>query len=127
MENDFFVSSRRRHTRCALVTGVQTCALPISVAAPDSDYTADVDALLAAVTPRTRLVFLANPNNPTGTMISRAEIERLHAGLPRDVLLVIDAAYAEYIDDPAYEDGMALARIHQIGRASCRERVCQYV
>src|SRR3546814_9237892 len=45
-------------------------------------------------------------------MISRAEIERLHAGLPRDVLLVIDAAYAEYIDDPAYEDGMALARIH---------------
>ncbi len=82
------------------------------VAAPDTDYTADVDALLAAVTPRTRLVYLANPNNPTGTMIPRAEVERLHAGLPSDVLLVLDAAYAEFSDDPDYEDGIAMARVH---------------
>lgn len=82
------------------------------IAAPDHNYTADVDALLAAVTPRTRLVYLANPNNPTGTMVPRAEVERLHAGLPKDVVLVLDAAYAEYIDDPAYEDGIAMARIH---------------
>lgn len=80
------------------------------VAAPDVDYTADVDQLLAVVTPRTRLVYLANPNNPTGTMIDRAAVERLHAGLGGDVLLVLDSAYAEYIDDPSYEDGIAMAR-----------------
>lgn len=80
------------------------------VAAPDVDYTADVDQLLAAVTPRTRIVYLANPNNPTGTVIDRAAVERLHAGLPGDVLLVLDSAYAEYIDDLSYEDGIAMAR-----------------
>lgn len=83
------------------------------VAAMDADYTADVDAMLAAVTPKTRLVYLANPNNPTGTMIDRGEVHRLHAGLPSDVLLVLDAAYAEYVDDAAYEDGIALARQHE--------------
>ncbi|MEM8827493.1 MAG: histidinol-phosphate transaminase, partial [Pseudomonadota bacterium] len=83
------------------------------IAASDTDYTADVDALIAAVTPKTRLVYLANPNNPTGTMIDRTEVERLHAGLPGDVVLVLDAAYAEYIDDPAYEDGIAMARVHE--------------
>ena len=82
------------------------------VAAPDTDYTADVDALLAAVTPRTRLVYLANPNNPTGTVIAGSEVRRLHAALPADVLLVYDAAYAEYIDDAGYDDGFALAAAH---------------
>ena len=82
------------------------------VEAPDPDYTADVGALLAAVTPRTRLVYLANPNNPTGTVIGRSEVERLHAGLPQDVLLVLDSAYAEYIDDEDYEDGITMARRH---------------
>jgi histidinol-phosphate aminotransferase len=80
------------------------------VAAPDADYTADVDALLSCVTPATRLVYLANPNNPTGTMIGKAEVHRLHAGLRSDVLLVLDGAYAEYIDDPDYEDGFGMAR-----------------
>ncbi len=80
------------------------------VAAPDVDYTADVDQLLAHVSPRTRILYLANPNHPTGTVIGRAEVERLHAGLPDDVLLVLDAAYAEYIDDASYEDGIAMAR-----------------
>jgi histidinol-phosphate aminotransferase len=79
------------------------------VVAPDSDYATDVDAILACVTDRTRLVFVANPNNPTGTHCSRAEIARLHAGLPASVMLVIDQAYAEYLD-PADEDGaLALA------------------
>jgi histidinol-phosphate aminotransferase len=82
------------------------------VAAADVDYTADVDRLLAHVGPRTRLIYLANPNNPTGTVIGRGAVERLHAALPKDVLLVLDAAYAEYIDDPDYEDGIALARTH---------------
>ncbi len=86
------------------------CAGATPVAAPDVDYTTDVDALLAAVTSRTRLVYLANPNNPTGTMVGRADIHRLHAGLRSDILLVLDGAYAEFIDDPDYEDGFAMAR-----------------
>ena len=80
------------------------------VAAPDRDYVADVDSLLAAVTPRTRILFLANPNNPTGTMLSADEVARLHAGLRPDILLVLDAAYAEYLDRPDYDDGLALSR-----------------
>jgi histidinol-phosphate aminotransferase len=78
------------------------------VAAPERDLTTDVDALLAHVTDKTRLVFLANPNNPTGTYLSDAELRRLHAGLPAGVLLVIDAAYAEYAEAPDYADGAAL-------------------
>jgi histidinol-phosphate aminotransferase len=79
------------------------------VIAPDADYATDVDAILAAVTERTRIVYIANPNNPTGTYATRAEIERLHAGLPGHVLLVLDHAYAEYIDGEDDDGGMALA------------------
>jgi len=79
------------------------------VVAPDQDYATDVDAILAAVTDRTRIVFVANPNNPTGTYAPRSEIERLHAGLRPDILLVIDHAYAEYIDGGDDDGGMALA------------------
>lgn len=78
--------------------------------APEPDGRVDVDALLALVDDRTRLVFLANPANPTGTWNSGAQVRRLHAGLPSDVILVLDGAYAEFCDDPAYEDGFALAR-----------------
>ena len=78
------------------------------VAAPETELRADVDALLARVTDRTRLVFLANPNNPTGSFLAPAEVERLHAGLPERVLLVLDAAYAEYIDRPDYQPGERL-------------------
>ena len=78
------------------------------VAAPEVDLTASVDALLAAVTPRTKLVFLANPNNPTGTYLSAREIERLHDGLPPHVVLALDAAYAEYVAESDYEAGVAL-------------------
>jgi histidinol-phosphate aminotransferase len=78
------------------------------VAAPETDLTADVDALLSRVSPQTRLVFLANPNNPTGSYLPESEIARLHAGLPDDVLLVLDAAYAEYVDAPDYEAGARL-------------------
>jgi len=82
------------------------------VVAPDRDYATDVDALLACVTDRTRVVFVANPNNPTGTFLSRVELARLHAGLPGDVLLVLDQAYAEYVD-PADDDGsLELAAAH---------------
>jgi histidinol-phosphate aminotransferase len=78
------------------------------VAAPERDLTADVDALLARVTPRTRIVFVANPNNPTGTYLSTSEMARLHAGLPGNVLLVIDAAYAEFVNRNDYEPGVKL-------------------
>ncbi|NOG71458.1 histidinol-phosphate transaminase [Roseicella sp. DB1501] len=75
---------------------------------PERDLTADVDAMLAAVGPRTRLVFLANPNNPTGSMLPAAEVARLRAGLREDVLLVLDSAYAEYVTRPDYDPGTAL-------------------
>ena len=78
------------------------------VTAPESDLTADVDALLAAVTERTRILFLANPNNPTGTYLPAAEMARLRDGLRDDVLLVIDAAYAEYVERDDYEAGVQL-------------------
>ena len=86
-------------------------ATPIE--APDRDFTTDVDALLAAVTERTRVVFLANPNNPTGTWIPTDEVKRLHAGLPSDVLLVIDEAYAEYLPTKEQGTGFALATAHE--------------
>lgn len=81
----------------------------IPVAAPEQELTADVDALLAAVTSRTRIVFLANPNNPTGSYLKDSEVRRLRDGLPDDVLLVIDAAYAEFVSAEDYSDGLALA------------------
>jgi len=80
------------------------------VVAPDKDYATDVDAILACVTERTRIVFIANPNNPTGTHTSRAEIARLHAALPRHVLLVLDQAYTEYLDPEDDDGGLELAR-----------------
>ncbi len=83
------------------------------VAAPEVALTSDVDALLARVNARTRLVMLAYPNNPTGTYLPGDEIARLHAGLPGDVVLVLDGAYAEYAYGEGradYDDGMTLAK-----------------
>ena len=78
------------------------------VVAAEKNFTADVDAILAAVTTRTKVVFLANPNNPTGTYIPFDEVKRLHRGLPAHVLLVLDAAYAEYVERNDYESGLEL-------------------
>lgn len=78
------------------------------VAAPEANLTTDVDALLMHCSPRTRIVFVANPNNPTGSYIAKAELQRLRDGLPTDVLLVIDAAYAEYAETADYSDGCFL-------------------
>jgi histidinol-phosphate aminotransferase len=79
------------------------------VVAPETEETANVDAILAAVTPRTRLVYLANPNNPTGTYLPFHEVRRLHAGLPGHVILVLDAAYAEYVRRNDFSSGVELA------------------
>ena len=78
------------------------------VVAKERELTTDVDAMLAAVTPATRVVFLANPNNPTGTYIPFDEVRRLHAGLRPDILLVLDAAYAEYVRRNDYAAGLEL-------------------
>ena len=77
--------------------------------APERDLTADVDAILERVTERTRMVFLANPNNPTGTYLPFSAVKRLHAGLRPDILLVLDAAYAEYVRANDYSSGLELA------------------
>jgi histidinol-phosphate aminotransferase len=79
------------------------------VIAPEKDMTTDVDAILARVTDKTRMVFIANPNNPTGTYLPFEEVKRLHEGLPANVLLVLDAAYAEYVRRNDYESGLELA------------------
>lgn len=78
------------------------------VVVPEKNFTANVDAILAAVTPKTKIVFLANPNNPTGTYLPFDEVKRLHAGLPGNVLLVLDAAYAEYVRRNDYASGLEL-------------------
>ena len=83
------------------------------VIAPETDYRANVDAILERVTAKTKLVFLANPNNPTGTYLPIQEVKRLHAGLPPHVLLVLDAAYAEYVHVDDYEAGIELVSSNQ--------------
>ena len=80
------------------------------IMADDADYAASVDALLAKLSPRTRVVLLDNPNNPVGSWLNASEVARLHAALPRDVLLVVDQAYAEYLGED--DGGMALAARH---------------
>lgn len=84
----------------------QQGATPVIV--PEKNFTADVDAILAAVTPRTKFVWLANPNNPTGTYLPYDEVKRLHAGLPPRVMLVLDGAYAEFVARNDYAAGIEL-------------------
>jgi histidinol-phosphate aminotransferase len=94
-----------RYARNAAIAG----ATPI--AAPDRDFRADPDALLEAVTPRTRMLMLANPDNPSGATLPLDTIRALHARLPGHAVLLLDCAYAEYVRDPAYGDGgLALAQ-----------------
>lgn len=79
----------------------------------EKDYRVDVDAILAAVTPRTKIVFIANPANPTGTYLPFAEVKRLHAGLPKNVILVLDAAYAEYVRRNDFDAGIELVSANE--------------
>ena len=84
------------------------CVGAIPVTAPETNLTVDVDALLARVTEKTRIVFIANPNNPTGSYIPAEEMARLRNGLPAETLLVIDSAYAEYVTLNDYSPGIDL-------------------
>lgn len=78
------------------------------VIAKEVDFTANVDQILACVTPRTKMVFIANPNNPTGTYLPFDEVKRLHASLSPDVVLVLDGAYAEYVRRNDYSAGIEM-------------------
>jgi histidinol-phosphate aminotransferase len=89
------------------------CALGVGAtprAAPEKDLATDLEALLAMVTPATRIVFLGNPNNPTGSYMAADAVSELRRRLPGDVLLVIDAAYAEFVEDGSYSAGEELVR-----------------
>jgi len=88
------------------IAALANSATPVVV--KEKNHHADVDAMLAAVTPKTRLIYLANPNNPTGSYLAHDEVRRLHAGLRPDILLVIDAAYAEYVRRNDYEAGIEM-------------------
>jgi len=88
-----------------IVTRAEGCE---PIMAEEADLTADVDALIAAVTPRTKVLFLANPNNPTGTRLPHDKVLRLRQELPSHILLVLDAAYAEYIEHDEYDPGVGL-------------------
>jgi histidinol-phosphate aminotransferase len=85
----------------------------VPVIAAEKNLTADTDSILAKVGPRTKMVFLANPNNPTGTYLPIAEVKRLAQNLPVHILLVLDAAYAEYVNRPDYSSGLELVSAHE--------------
>jgi histidinol-phosphate aminotransferase len=80
------------------------------VLAPERDYVADIDAMLDKVGPKTRMVFLANPNNPTGSLLGNAELSAFRASLRDDVLLILDGAYAEYVTQPGFDPGIELVK-----------------
>jgi histidinol-phosphate aminotransferase len=88
------------------IAALAASATPVAV--PEPNLITDVDALLARASAKTKMVFVANPNNPTGSYNTAAELRRLRAGLPKDCLLVIDAAYAEYVSRNDYESGIEL-------------------
>jgi histidinol-phosphate aminotransferase len=93
----------------AFAIGAQACQAEVRMA-KEPNYRVDVDEMLACVDERTRLVFLANPGNPTGTWIPFSEVLRLHDALPPSVLLVLDGAYGEFVADASFDDGLDLAR-----------------
>jgi histidinol-phosphate aminotransferase len=102
----------RQHGFLVYPIAAKACgATPVT--APETDLTTSVDALLSRVTDKTRIVFVANPNNPTGTLMSRTEVARLHAALPGDTLLVLDQAYAEYLAPDDDDGGLNLAAMHE--------------
>ena len=87
------------------IAGAQPLPVPL-----DATHTHDLDAMLAAITPRTRIVFVCNPNNPTGTAVRREALERFLDSVPSDVLVVLDEAYREFVTDPDVPDGLEYAR-----------------
>jgi histidinol-phosphate aminotransferase len=97
------------HGFAAFAIGARACQAQVRMA-PEPGYRVDVDEMLNCVDDRTRIVFLANPGNPTGTWIPFSEVRRLHEALPPSVILVLDGAYGEFVADPTFDDGLELAR-----------------
>ncbi|HEY4031947.1 MAG TPA: histidinol-phosphate transaminase [Caulobacteraceae bacterium] len=93
----------------AFAIGARACQAEVRMAR-EPDYRIDVDELLKCVDERTRIIFLANPGNPTGTWIPFSEVLRLHDALPPSVVLVLDGAYGEFVTDASFDDGLELAR-----------------
>jgi len=93
----------------AFAIGARACQAEVKIAA-EPGLRIDVDEILKVVDERTRLIFLANPGNPTGTWIPFSEVRRLHEALPPSVVLVLDGAYSEFVTDPAFDDGLEYAR-----------------
>jgi histidinol-phosphate aminotransferase len=93
----------------AFAIGAHACQAEVKIAR-EPDYRIDVDEILKVVDERTRLIFLANPGNPTGTWLPFSEVRRLHESLPPSVVLVLDGAYSEFVTDPSFDDGLAYAR-----------------
>lgn len=104
---DEVVLSQHHFEMCPIHANIQGAEVVI---AAERDFAMDVDALLAAVSSDTKAVILANPNNPTGTYLNASEVRRLHGGLPSEVLLILDGAYAEFVARDDYESGAALVR-----------------
>lgn len=96
----------------AYAIGARACQAKVQAVA-EPDYKLSVEGLLAAVDARTRIVFITQPGNPTGTFLTRTELAALQAGLPPSALLVVDGAYAEFADDPDFDGGLDLARAHE--------------
>jgi len=109
-EGDELLLPENHFVMCSIYGKAQGAKI---VLAPDKNYTVDVDAILQRVTGKTRLIAVANPNNPTGTWLRRPEIQRLIDHVPEDVMIILDGAYAEYVDDPDYEDGIAWVESRQ--------------
>ncbi len=109
-EGDELLLSENHFVMCSIYGKGQGAKI---VLAPEQGFTVDVDAILERVTEKTRLIAVANPNNPTGTWLPRSEIQRLIDHVPPDVLIILDGAYAEYVDEPDYEDGIAWVESRQ--------------
>jgi histidinol-phosphate aminotransferase len=109
-ERDAAVMSRHGFNIYSIVTMGASAEI---IMAPERDYRADLDALLKAVSPATKMLFLANPNNPTGTYLGGADLERLRAGLRPDILFVLDSAYAEYVTAEDYDVGVGLVNANE--------------
>jgi histidinol-phosphate aminotransferase len=105
--DDELLISENHFVMCPIYGMVQDAKIVI---APEKNFRIDVDAILDRVTRKTRMVSIANPNNPTGTYLSQKEVARLNDGLPPDVLLLLDCAYAEYVVQPDFDPGATLVR-----------------
>jgi histidinol-phosphate aminotransferase len=98
-----------RNAFASFAIAAKACQAQVKTA-EEQPFRLDTDAMLAEVDERTKLVFLANPSNPGGAWMIGSEVARLHAALPANVILVLDGAYAEFCDDPSFDDGLGLAR-----------------